>query len=367
MPRVLLIFLLLRLATVAHAQTANGRPIAELTGGDLFRAACATCHGADGTGTPQNILGFDTPPPDFTDCSFSTPEAKPDWATIIALGGPVRAFDRKMPAFGEALSSEQIDGLVDYIRSFCEEKGWPQGDLNLPRPLVTEKAFPENEAVLTTTIRRGPDSVGNDFVYEHRIGRRGQYEVVVPLDFQQNPAGSWKRGLGDIELAYTHVLFHSGNTGSIFSAGGEVAFPTGKEAEGLGGGRTVAAAFAAFGQMLPRDGFFHLQAGLEHPITKQEAANEGFWRMALGKTFTQANGGRAWSPMIEGLAAREMEDGAKTEWDLVPQMQVSLSQRQHILLNAGFRFPLNQREGRSKSFIVYLLWDWFDGGLFSGW
>ena len=361
------ILLLLRFATVAHAQTANGRPINELNGKDLYGAACATCHGADGKASPQSLVGFEVPIPDFTDCSFATPEADPDWEGIVKYGGPVRAFDRKMPGFGDALSDEQIGSVVDYLRTFCEDKGWPQGDLNLPRPLVTEKAFPENEAVLTTTIRRGSGSVGNDFVYEHRIGKRGQYEVSVPLDFRHGLTGGWNRGLGDVEVQYKHVLFHSMNSGSILSAGGEVVFPTGKETEGLGGGHTVAGAFGAFGQILPRDSFFHLHAGWEHPITKAEAANEGFWRMALGKTFMQANGGRAWSPMIEALASREMEEGAKTEWDFVPEVQVSLSKRQHILLNAGFRFPLNQRQERGKSFIVYLLWDWFDGGLFSGW
>jgi hypothetical protein len=29
--------------------------------------------------------------------------------------------------------------------------------------------------------------------------------------------------------------------------------------------------------------------------------------------------------------------------------------------------PVNLREGRSTRFMVYLLWDWFDGGLFDGW
>jgi hypothetical protein len=51
----------------------------------------------------------------------------------------------------------------------------------------------------------------------------------------------------------------------------------------------------------------------------------------------------------------------------VPQMQVSLSTRQHILLNAGMRVPANSRQGRGSALMVYLLWDWFDGSFFSGW
>jgi hypothetical protein len=71
--------------------------------------------------------------------------------------------------------------------------------------------------------------------------------------------------------------------------------------------------------------------------------------------------------MLEILGARALEDGRRLEWDVVPQMQVSLSTRQHILLNVGVRLPITEREGRTPRALVYLLWDWFDGGLFDGW
>jgi hypothetical protein len=77
--------------------------------------------------------------------------------------------------------------------------------------------------------------------------------------------------------------------------------------------------------------------------------------------------GRAWSPMIELLGARELEEGNPTEWDVLPQLQVSLSNRQHVLMNIGVRAPVSQRRERRTSVLVYLLWDWFDGGLFAGW
>jgi hypothetical protein len=38
------------------------------------------------------------------------------------------------------------------VRTFCASDAWPRGELNLPRALVTEKAFPEDEAVLTTSV-----------------------------------------------------------------------------------------------------------------------------------------------------------------------------------------------------------------------
>ena len=41
----------------------------------VYQAACAACHGPDGRGLTEERVGFDTPIPDFTDCSFATPGA----------------------------------------------------------------------------------------------------------------------------------------------------------------------------------------------------------------------------------------------------------------------------------------------------
>lgn len=122
-----------------------------------------------------------------------------------------------------------------------------------------------------------------------------------------------------------------------------------------------------FNQALPSDGFLQIQAGFELPTNKARANNEIFWRTAIGKTYFEHVWGRAWSPMVEVLGARELGSHGETEWDLVPELQVSLSGLQHVLLNVGMRLPVNERERRSKAVVVYLLWDWFDGGLFSNW
>ena len=71
--------------------------------------------------------------------------------------------------------------------------------------------------------------------------------------------------------------------------------------------------------------------------------------------------------MIEILAARTLGEGGTTHWDAIPQIQVSLPTRQHVLLNAGVRVPLGEADDRSSQVLVYLLWDWFDGGFFDGW
>ena len=335
------------------------------TGRDLYLNACAACHGPVGKGMPRSVVGFDTPLPDLTQCSFATPEADADWFAIAHSGGAVRAFDRKMPAFGEALSGEQISSVIRHIRTFCTDEAWPRGELNMPRALRTEKAFPENEALLTVSATGS--EVTTSIIYERRLGARSQFELVAPLAFSQNAIGKWRSGVGDLTLAGKHALFHSLDRGSILSIAGEIIFPTGDEDGELGNGVTKFEPYVAFGQLLPRDSFLQCQGGMEISTDRSRAAHEAFWRAAFGRTLFEPDFGRAWTPMIELVAARELEDESAVHWDVVPQVQISLSRRQHVLLNVGVQIPLSAREDRGTTFLSYLLWDWFDGGFLSGW
>ena len=105
---------------------------------------------------------------------------------------------------------------------------------------------------------------------------------------------------------------------------------------------------------------------IELPTNKQKAVNESFLRTTVGYTIAQDQGyGRAWTPMAELLIAHPY--GESTEVDVVPQMQVSLSKLQHILMSVGARVPVTEREGRHAQFLTYVLWDWFDGGFFQFW
>ena len=365
-PLVAIVALLILWGTVPVSTQLVDR--SALNGQQLYDAACAACHGRDGRGQPIAVRGFDVDLPDFTDCALTTPEADLDWLSVVHQGGPARAFDRMMPAFGDELTEAQILRVINHVRAFCSERGWPRGDLNLPRPFVTEKAFPENEAVLTSSVVPSDNrSIGSQLLYEHRVGRRGQYEVFVPFELRHSAAGSWRAGVGDIGAAYKHVLFDSLSRGTILSAGGEVTLPTGSELKGLGKGVARFEAFGTMSQVLPREGFLHAHTGIEVPADPARAAKETFWRLAVGKSFVTNRWGRAWSPMVEMLGARELEDNVATEWDVLPQVQVTLSTRQHVLLNVGVRAPVSQRRQRRTSVLVYLLWDWFDGGFLSGW
>jgi mono/diheme cytochrome c family protein len=352
------------------AQAGTGADRRELKNGrEIFHAACVSCHGPDGRGLPQTTVGFTQPLPDFTDCRFAVREADTDWHAVVRGGGPARGFSEIMPAFGEALSREQIEQVLAFLRGFCADRAWPRGELNLPRALVTEKAFPEDEVVLTTTLpAEGEPALTQEIVYEKRIGARGQIEAKVPFAFNRQPSGSWFGGVGDIGLGFKRALFHSHLSGSIFSVTGEVKLPSGDPKRGLGKGVTVFETSATYGQLLPRDAFAQFQGGFELPTRGEEAAKAGFWRAVLGKTIAGDGGfGRAWSPMVELLAERELVKGERIVWDLLPQVQVTLSRRQHIMFNFGVRMPLTDAGARRTEVLFYVLWDWFDGGLLEGW
>jgi mono/diheme cytochrome c family protein len=371
-------FLLIFLATISllwiggRSMQAQGVPVADLRDGQaIFQAGCAGCHGPRGQGMTDTTVGFAKPDtfPDFSQCDQTTPEVDIDWKSIIRNGGRARGFSPIMPAFGDLLTPSQIDAVVGYIRSFCQDRSWPRGELNLPRPLMTEKAFPEGETVVTTSIgtRRSPD-VANELVYERRIGARNQIEVSVPFSFVHDTGGTVNGGVGDAGFGLKRVLFASHERGSILSVQGEAVLPTGDRDRGFGAGVTVFEAFGAFGQMLPFDSFVQVQAGTEQPVDTAIAPRAVFGRVAFGKSLRQDGGfGRLWTPMLEVVSDRELESAAATDVDLVPQFQVSLSRRQHVRANVGLAIPVANTAGRSKQVVFYLLWDWLDGGFLEGW
>jgi hypothetical protein len=161
------------------------------------------------------------------------------------------------------LSDAQIESVIKYLWTLCDDPRWPRGDLNFPRAFFTEKAFPESEAVWTTGITaKGAKAVANELVYEHRIKQRSQYEVTIPIEFQQvTPSGPWVRGLGDVEFALRRTFWASLDHAAIVAAGGAVTVPTGKDEVGVGEGATIWEPFAMFAKGLGANGFVQLHGG----------------------------------------------------------------------------------------------------------
>jgi len=260
--------------------------------------------------------------------------------------------------------------VVSHLRTFCTDDAWPRGELNFPRPIYIEKAYPEDELVFTVGANAdGPGGVAGEVLFEKRFLKAGQFEFQVPIgSLQQEVDGNWNAGLGDIEVGYKHVLAMSVDRGMIFSGNLAAKLPTGDADKGLGTGTFVFEPFVSAGFALPRDSYIHVQTGVELPTNTAKANREVFWRGAIGTTFTAGRFGRAFFPMIELLGVTEFEDEhTVNNVDLVPQMQFSLNTRQHITASAGVRFPVNNTEGRGTQVVFFLLWEWFDGGFFDGW
>jgi len=368
-PAGMLLALLLVAGLLPNAWAVGAGNAPRRSGRALYATACAACHGVDGTGAPAEQVAFDLELPDFTDCSFASREPDADWVIVAHEGGPVRVFDEMMPAHGGVASVAELELILEYIRTFCDDPTWPSGDLNLPRAMFTEKAFPEDEAVLTTMVTADDATVvEHELVYETRLGAFTQVELKVPFGWGEAEGdGDWSIGLGDMAVAIKTTPLHSKKSGSVFAIAGELIVPTGDEDKGYGKGTAIFEPFLAYGQALPLDFFFHLQAGVEIPFDDEKGEYEVFWRGAFGRTFTEGFAGRAWSPMIEVLGKQEMDPESIADWDLVPQLQVTLNTRQHVMLNIAARLPVNDFEDRDKIVAVYLLWDWFDGGFFEGW
>jgi mono/diheme cytochrome c family protein len=340
---------------------ANGRAI--------YRNGCVTCHGENGNGAPESSTVFKRPGtfPDFSRCDQTTPEGNYTWKAIITDGGPSLGFSTIMPSFSGVLSSDQIDDVVAYLRTFCTNPHWPRGELNLPRALVTEKAFPEDELVLSTDVNAsGAPGFTIHAIHEQVISTRDQIEVDVPWDVQDLDHG-YANHIGDITLGLKHVMFSSLRSGSILSLQAGVLPPTGSTKLGAAG-TTVFEPFASFDQLFRSNTWVQFQMGADLPHDTRASPQSLFYYTAIGQTLGQNHMlGRQWSPMVEFLATRDLEDGAKTDWDVMPEMQVTLSRRQHIRVDVGVREPFTDTAGRVPTVNFYVLWDWADGKFWEGW
>jgi len=346
------------------------RPPDAKKGEVLYKSGCIACHGGTGKGAPQTTIEFQLPDtfPDFTRCDQTTAETNLAYKDVVVHGGPSRGLSQIMPAFGELLTSEQIDDVLAYMREFCTDKRWPRGELNLPRALVTEKAYPEDEVVISTAMKvTGAPGLTTDIIHEQRFGMNNQIEIDVPVNSQdQNHA--WDSGLGDITFAVKRVMFSNLHSGSILALQGGVLAPTGDSKRGFGNGTTTFEPFAAFDQLFPTNTFLQFQFGADLPHRTDITPQSLFWRAAIGQTLAGDHRlGRMWSPMVEFLAVRDLKDGAKTNWDVLPEMQVTISARQHVRFDLGVRNPVTNTAGRDKQLVFYLLWDWADGKLWEGW
>jgi cytochrome c6 len=98
---------------LAVAVSLSGRsPADQSAGGDTYKAKCAVCHGADGSGSTP--MGKRMNVRDLRSAEVQK-QSDEDLANIIRNGKP------PMPGFAKSLDQAQIQSLVAYIRSIAQK------------------------------------------------------------------------------------------------------------------------------------------------------------------------------------------------------------------------------------------------------
>jgi cytochrome c oxidase cbb3-type subunit III len=87
----------------------------------LFQELCSVCHGVGGKGDGPSAQGLEPKPADFTNCQAMAKDSDEVLLKIIKGGGQSVGRSTVMPAWGDALSDQQIRELVKFIRGLCKK------------------------------------------------------------------------------------------------------------------------------------------------------------------------------------------------------------------------------------------------------
>ncbi|MDD5383410.1 MAG: cytochrome c [Gallionella sp.] len=106
----------LALSAVGSAQAADSKQV--------YDFYCAQCHGTDGKGRGINVTkDFATDPRNLTSSSEMEKRSDEDLRGVIKDGGPSISKSALMPPWGATLTTDEVEGLVKYIRKLCDCKG----------------------------------------------------------------------------------------------------------------------------------------------------------------------------------------------------------------------------------------------------
>ncbi len=294
---------------------------------EMWGAWCARCHAQDGTGRISEPT-VAVEPMDFTDCKLTTPEPDADWERAIAKGGPGVGLSPQMPAFEDSLTAGQISAFVSHIRGFCTERGWPSGNTNFPRPIVTEKAFPENEFLILPAISHDTTTIAA--LYEQRLFKRSMFEVRVPIENGE---------IEEAEVAFKHTIHQRGF--NIVSLGVDFSFS--KET-------TMYEPFISSGTVL-RDWYLQGQVQLELPGNSTKAKQAFIYNAYLGRDTSMAPD--TWTLGVE-------LNGENHEVSVTPQVRKGLTGTGALAMSIGAMVPINERDERGVRWVGYLLWEFLE-------
>ena len=335
---------------------------ADLSARELYDGACASCHGTDGRGAPQGTA-INVPLPDFTDCNFITREGDGNWTYLIAHGGEALGLSSQMPAFADTLTDDQIHAVLDYIRGFCTDPRWPRGELNFRRPLVTTKAYPEDELLLIpefTKGRNGERDWVSEASFERRVGVRGEVEIGVPFVVHDVTDGATTGGIGDLGLAYKQVLYADLPSLTIASVGLDLTVPTGDRDRHLGDGTVSFQPSLLAGKQI-RNLVIQGQILGIAPLDKNRADRGVSYRFAFSYPLSELKS--AWVPTLETEVLQNVT-AQEHNFLLTPEIYKGITKRGHVAVALGAQIPV---AGGPDPFdyrvLAFLLWDYADGGL----
>lgn len=340
-------FLLVAVIAVAADQT---QPT---TIPEMWTAWCARCHAEDGSGK-VNEPTVTVEPMDFTDCKVTTPEPDADWERAIAKGGPGVGLSPQMPAFEDSLTPQQVTMLVSHIRGFCRDTGWPVGNTNFPRPILTEKAFLENEVVLLPAISHyseetAPSITEGSFkaVYERRFGKQSMVEISVPL-VTTNSLLTRTGGLGDMSIGLKQAAYFTESR--IVSVGIEVALPTGDRFKAHGSGAIRIEPYLSAGMMIG-DWYWQSQLKPEISTNTVRAGHHFVYNTYIGRDTSNAPD--TWTIGVELNGEDELVA-------LTPQVRKGLTGTGALAASFGMMLPINNREAQGMRWVGYLLWEYLE-------
>ena len=328
----------------------------------MWGAWCARCHGQDGAGKVDEPT-VTVEPMDFTDCKLTSAEPDADWERAIAKGGPGVGLSPQMPAFEDSLTPAQITAFVSHMRGFCRESGWPNGNANFPRPIITEKAFPENEFLILPAVAHyseesAPSITEGLFkaVYERRIGKRSMVEIGIPL-VTTNAFIDRTTGLGDVSIAVKHALYTAG--ARIVSLGMELSTPTGDRFKEHGSGTTIFEPFLAAGVMVG-NWYIQSQFKTEFPTDRLRADNAVVYNAYVGRDTSAAPDTWTLGVELNGETVFPLDSPTASAVALTPQIRKGLTGTGALAASLGVMLPLNRREEQGVRWVGYLLWEYLE-------
>jgi Cytochrome c len=343
----------------------------EVSSKDIYQSNCAACHGAVGKPDPENPMFKELGilPANFTDALFSSREPSKDWFLVVKEGGAAKGFSKIMPAFKEVLSDLQIKKVINYIKTLAGEHAYPSGDMNFILPIRTKKAFPEDEVVWKLRFQddannSNRDQIRNVIEIEKRLFKNTQLSLELSHkidDGVDNGHGNFDQ----IEPGIKQVVYQDPAKQFITSVGALLAIKTEESSSSNEFIPYVAAAKRLTKTLTIQ--------GTARSTLPFEKFSDGNVELSSVVHWSPSPWPRSISPGLELVASFPIERGTGvssksfSQVSLIPQAQIGLNKRGHIMLNLGAEIPLNDTERYDYRGYAYLIWDFADGGLFDGW